>query len=318
MTALVPTVAAELELAPVALPADQNPAAVYLARLAEGSRRTMRGALEVLARLLTGGRLGHLEMPWATLRYQHAQAARTALAGKYSPAGANKHLAALRGVLTAAWKLGQMTGEEHARAVDLEPVRGSRLPAGRMLADKEVAALFRACEKGTAVGARDAVLLALLAGGGLRRAELVALDLGDFDATTGALRVRGKGNKERVAYAKNGSRRALDAWLAHRGGAPGPLLCPVAKGGKLQLRRMTDQAVYDRLAFLGERAGVHDFSPHDMRRSFISNLLDRGADLATVQSLAGHANPATTARYDRRGERAREAAAELLSVPYCG
>jgi integrase len=66
----------------------------------------------------------------------------------------------------------------------------------------------------------------------------------------------------------------------------------------------------------GQEAGLREFSPHDLRRTYISVLLDRGVDLATAADLAGHASPNTTKRYDRRGERARHAAAEVVVVPY--
>jgi len=68
---------------------------------------------------------------------------------------------------------------------------------------------------------------------------------------------------------------------------------------------MSDQAVLDILKQRGEQAQVSAFSPHDFQRTFISNLLDTGADISTVQKLAGHASPVTTARYDRQGEAMR-------------
>ena len=91
---------------------------------------------------------------------------------------------------------------------------------------------------------------------------------------------------------------------------------PIRKGGVLQRRRMTTQAVYHLLATRAKQAGVKHLSPHDLRRSCVSDLLDNGADLAVVQRLMGHSDPATTSRYDRRPEAAKRKAAALLHVPY--
>jgi len=265
-----------------ALPADQNPAAVYLASLALGSRRSMRTALDLVAVLVTSGRCDATSLNWGALRFQHTAAIRSALADRYSLASANHRLAALRGVLKAAWNLGQMPTEEYHRAVNLPPVRGESLPRGRALSPGELRMLFHICAQDTkAAGARDAALLAVLYGIGLRRSETVALDVKDYDMETGTLTVRsGKGNKARVGYASQGARAAIEKWLFLRGDVPSPLLMPVLKSGRIVFRRLTDQAVLAVLLKRAQQGGVKHLSPHDLRRTFISDLLDAGADIA--------------------------------------
>src|SRR5580692_4926562 len=195
-----------------ALPLDRHPVAVYLAGLAPGSRRTQTAALRIIAMLVSPAAT-EMSLPWHLLDYAHTTAIRARLAERFAPATANRMLAAMRGVLKTSFKLGLIDSDHMTRASSVEPVRGSRVMKGRALSKGELAALFEACDPFKAGGARNAALLGLLYGGGLRKAEVVALDLGDFDIVTGKLVVRGKGNKERTAWVTNGSRDALDAWL---------------------------------------------------------------------------------------------------------
>jgi len=320
MEALLPvTEGHSADLEPVTgRPADQNPALVYLGGLGTGGQRTMREALNTIAGFLTGGRCDVFTLPWGVLRFQHVAAVRARLAERYAPATANKMLAALRGALRAAWRLGQMSAEDYQRAADCKGIRGETLPRGRALSSGELRALCATCgHDPTPAGARDAALIAVMYGGGLRRAEAVALDLAHVNPETGALTVRaGKGHKDRLAYLTGGALDALQAWLRVRGEKPGRLFWQVAKGGHMIPRGLTGDAVYKMLAKRAKEAGVRDFSPHDLRRTFVSDLLDAGADLSTARQMAGHANIQTTARYDRRGEAAKQKAAGLLHFPY--
>jgi len=308
-------------------PADHNPARVYLASLGSpAAKRTMHQALAVSAEILTQGALDLEDLPWGTLRFQHTAALQAALRQRYTAAGANKILSAVRGVLRAAWQLEQMTAEDFHAAAAVKSIKGGQEePTGRALAAGEILALLDTClADPTPAGYRDAAVIALLYACGPRRAELVGLDLADMSITKeggeswGKLTVRhGKGNKERNLPVAGGALDALQDWLIVRGDAPGPLFVPINKGGMLVLdRRLTSQAIYDLLAKRGAAAKLADFSPHDLRRTFISDLLDKGADIATIQKLAGHAQVTTTARYDRRGERAKRKAVSLLHVPY--
>ena len=321
MTAEIITTETPALLAPAAGRLDLNPVTAYLAGLATQRARTVQlQALAAMTAIISNGNeTDPLTVDWAALRYTHTQALRTALAERYAAATANRFLSALRGVLKGAFLLGLMTAEDYQRAVMVKAVTGQTVPAGRDLTPGELTALMADCENDTTpAGARDAAIIAILYTCGLRRAELVGLQLGSYDPTTGALKVHGKRNKDRLTYLVNGAARAVADWLAIRGSEPGPLFCPINKGGRLIPGAMTAQALYDLLAKRGEAAGLKIFSPHDMRRTFCSDMLRAGADIAIVAKLMGHASVNTTARYDRRPEDAKREASGLLHIPYHG
>lgn len=298
----------------LSLPAERHPALAYLAALGTAkARRSQASALDSVA-LELGGTVAAL--PWASLRYPHVAALRGRLAARLAPATVNRLLCAVRGVLREAAKLDLMTSEDCARACAVPGVKGSRQPKGRALPAAELAALLGACAGEATSDRRDAALLSTAYGAGLRRAELVSLELGAVDLATGAVRVIGKGNVERIAYLPAWALVAVRAWLDARGPGAGPLFARVDKAGHLDLSSpLSDEAVRFLFARLAERSGVAAFTPHDTRRSFISDLLDAGADISTVQQLAGHAQVTTTQRYDRRGEVSKRKAVALLRDP---
>jgi site-specific recombinase XerC len=149
-------------------------------------------------------------------------------------------------------------------ARDVRGARGSRLPRGRAVAPEEWRRLFREIgHERPPMRERDTALVALAYAGGFRRAELVALDLADYDRESGRLRVIGKGNKERGVFVSNGARDALHAWLRVRGAAPGPLLLlfSTARGAWIAAGAMVVTLVAvrhggaSRLALLGATVG---------------------------------------------------------------
>lgn len=290
-----------------------NPAIVYLARLAPGSRPTQKTALKTLAQMATNGARTAETCPWWELRYEHTAALRARLAERYSVATANRHLAALKGVLQEAWRMGLMDSETYHRVVDLTPIRGAVVPAGRSLSQDELEKLFDVCAQDrSAAGARDGVMFGFLYLCGMRRFEAAGLDVADIVGGQ-QLHVHGKGNKERLCPISDPMRDLLRRWFVCRTETPGPILCPVLKSGRVVvIRRMSAEAVALRLRVRGLEAGLQHFTAHDLRRSFVGDLLDLGTDLVTVQKLAGHAQVTMTAKYDRRGESAGRRAVNLL------
>jgi integrase/recombinase XerC len=185
-----------------------------------------------------------------------------------------------------------------------------RLP--RYLTVAEVEALLAVPDATTPLGLRDRAIIEVLYGAGLRVSELVGLDLGDVDLGQGQVRVLGKGGKERIGLLGRPAVHAVRAYLE----AGRPALLAKRKGGTMANAlwlnhrggRLSARGVAMMLSKAGEQAGIRTHvSPHVLRHSFATHLLDGGADLRVVQELLGHANLVTTQIYTHVSQsRARE------------
>jgi integrase len=310
---------ADLDLTPVDRPPEQQPAIVYLSSLSLSSRQPQAVALAAIAAILTGGQCPALQLPWHRLRFIHTNAVRATLAERYAPATANRYLAALRGVLKACWQLDLIDQQTLAKTLNFKPIPGQseEAAAGRALSFREMATLMTHLQQEGINGLRDAALIAVAYAGGLRRQEIANLDLDDYNPANGTLRVLRKRQKRHTVYIEDeGARQVLGEWLQVRGSAPGPLFYRVHKGEHIEAARLHPQTISDMIIRRARQTGLARLTPHDLRRTTISDLLDAGVDLATVQKLVGHSTANTTARYDRRGERAKRAAAAKLHVPW--
>lgn len=277
-------------------------------------------------------------------------AVRARLCVQYAPATARRILAALRGLIREAWRARLLTSDERDRLLDLPPIRGHRVPPGRCLSIEEEAALYRVA--GPRDRALLGVLLyAGLRREEAARLEWdcqindALVERQESDASGPArfvpsptplrgcgtvglnLRVDGKGGKQRMCYIFGRIFNDFKGWQKSASpkshevppGLMGPWDQASYKASSLDSasRRVfglsSGGAVWAAVDRLRRRSGVARFSPHDLRRTYASRALALGIDLATVQAALGHADPRTTARYDRRGEAAQIDAAQRMA-----
>ena len=177
------------------------------------------------------------------------------------------------------------------------PVPARRLP--KAISVSQVEALLAAPDADTALGLRDRALLELLYGTGARISEAIGLDVDDLDLDSGGVRLDGKGGKQRVVPVGSYARAAVDAYLVRARpqlaatGRGTPALFLNARGG-----RLSRQSAWTVLQAAVDKAGLTvDVSPHTLRHSFATHLLDGGADVRVVQELLGHASVTTTQVY---------------------
>jgi integrase/recombinase XerC len=212
----------------------------------------------------------------------------------YAPTSISRRLASLRSFFKFAQREG--LAESNPAKPLRNPRRQRKLP--HFLTNEEIGKLLSAPPKQKPMGLRDAAILETLYSAGLRVSELVGINLGDLDLEDGLVRVRGKGRKERLAPLGSYAVRALENWIRRRT----PHESEDSRKGAVFLnkfgKRLTTRSVGRMLEKYLKQTGLDlRTSPHTLRHSFATHLLNGGADIRSVQELLGHKSLVTTQIY---------------------
>jgi len=209
----------------------------------------------------------------------------------YAPGTVARRLAGLRSFYRYQRRQGAVATDPSGGLRN--PKQPKRLP--KMLRVEEVIRLLDAIATDTAFGVRDRAMFETLYGGGLRVGELVGLNVDDLDRDQQLVRVRGKGRRERLSPIGAMADRWIGHWLAVREPKlPGERALFLNRFGTRLSARSVGRLLEEHLTGLGLDPGA---SPHTLRHSFATHLLDRGADLRSVQELLGHRSLSTTQIY---------------------
>lgn len=286
----------------------------YIGGLAPSGRRGIISLLNRSASILKRG-MDAAEYPWEQLNYAAVAKVRAALLDDgYAVSSVNMALSALRGLAQTAFNLNCMNSEALVRIRSVKRVSGDIQRKGRALDKQEIRALIKAAKQHLQPVRRyrDAAIVLTLCGTGLRAGELVKLERRDYD--NGILTVRqGKGRKYREIHVADAVDKAIRAWLkVSVNETDSALFRRIQRSGKVTSQPLTTTGLTGILAELQHTSGIARFTPHDMRRTFITRLLEQGVDINTVRQLAGHSDISTTTRYDYRGESMKISASRRL------
>lgn len=271
--------------------------------LAPSGRRGVTSLLNRSASILKRG-TGADNYPWEQLNYAAVAKVRAALLDDgYAVSSVNMAVSALRGVAQTAFNLNCMDAETLARIRSLKRVSGDIQRKGRALDKQEIRALIQAAKQHplSVRRSRDTAIVLILCGTGLRAGELVKLERRDYD--NGILTVRqGKGRKYREIYVADAVDKAIRAWLkVSADETDSALFSRIQRNGMVTSKPLTTTELTGILEQLQQTSSIARFTPHDMRRTFITRLVEQGVDINTVRQLAGHRDISTTTRYDCRG-----------------
>ncbi|URN91540.1 MAG: tyrosine-type recombinase/integrase [Pseudomonas protegens] len=298
-----------------------NPLNLYLRRLAPSSQSTLRYVLQDAADRLGYAEQNLEEIPWHLLQPEHVTAlVATLREDGYAPNTSSLYVNALRGVMNEAWRASLISQDHLLKMRSVKAISGTRLARGRNLKRGLIHELMAVCASDSRPqGVRDAALIALLYGSGMRKSESVNLDLAQVDFSERSLQVLAKGNRQLIKYAPTWAFDKLQAWLELRrrhlpaGLVDDPFLFNrIRRGGHITRERITKHAIYYIARQRGAEVGVR-IMPHDFRRSFITRVIEEH-DLSLAQKLAHHSNIQTTASYDLRDDNERRRAIDRFDL----
>jgi integrase len=287
----------------------------YISGLAPSGRRGITSLLNRSASILKRG-ADAASYPWEQLSFAAVAKVRAALLDDgYAVSSVNMALSALRGIAQMAFNLNCLEADTLARIRAVKRVNGDNQRKGRALSREDVRALIQAAKRHPQRirCSRDVAIVMTLCGAGLRAGELVSLERRDYD--NGILTVRqGKGRKYREIHVAAAVDKAIRAWIKASGvkEAGDALFNRIQRNGRVASQPLTTTGLTGILAQLQQDSDIARFTPHDMRRTFITRLLEQGVDINTVRQLAGHSDISTTTRYDHRGCEAKAMASQRL------
>ena len=288
---------------------------LYLAQLdSAASRLTMKRVCSALANFL--GKSNYASVTFEKLKPHGVTNLRSKIVGhkikipkknpdakqryrEISPSTVNLYLSALRGVLKTALEYDRIDPGKYQRLlVNIKKIRGSRSIKGKALKEADVSLLFNALSSQDVKSIRDHAIVCVMVGCGLRRDEVANLELNHYSQSENELRIIGKGNKEREVACNKVVTKALTAWIEGvRGDEPGPLFLRLRKNGDVLEAGILGNGIYFILKKYAENLGITDLKPHNLRRTFATNLYAKGADITIISELLGHANTETTRLY---------------------
>jgi len=222
-----------------------------------------------------------------------------------SGATRNSYRALLRGVAKEAWKLQLMSHEQMEMIKSVSAIRFKKLPGGKAHPERVIRALLDVCDsKDDARSHRDGLMIALMVTTGPRRAEVSGIQMTDIDFDKREIRITGKGNKDRIIQVPASIWDRLIEYIQRfRGDKPGALFTPIWNKRKVPdvvAKGLSTASINSRIDVIRKRAelltGIR-ITPHDLRRTFATDLFNAGMALRELQILLGHASMTTTETY---------------------
>jgi integrase/recombinase XerD len=287
----------------------KSPSYQYLVTLnSNESRRTMESHLNSIARIL--GLNFHYEIQWEKVDSAIVYLIREKLkTTDLSYKTINTKITAIKQTMESAFASGLISSEIYQRIKLVKQIPGVKVRSQRLVQHNEIKTFLSACDDGTLSGLRDQSLFLMMIGCGLRRAEVVGMNIDDLTAGSREIIIRGKGNKERKIWMPDIVEEHLSTYLLEvRGFGEGALFCrfysddePAVKDdGKVKGMSLgAINYIFKKRALI---KNISKFKPHDLRGTYATTLLQNGNDINTVKNLLGHESISTTQIYDLRDE----------------